>query len=128
MIALSGTVTDANGDFYAGSKSMKFWRFCLGNGGNTNSTIHLPSGASVLHFADSSSVTWSNEPLLMVDGWNGSLFGGGPQQIIFGNNAGGLTAGQLGKIQFQNPPGLAAGTSPPKIPPHRHIVPTPSLP
>jgi hypothetical protein len=122
-IVQSGTLTLANADFYAGSNSMQFGRLCLSNGGNTNSTVHLPSGASVLHFADSSSVTWSNEPMLMVDGWSGSLFGGGPQQIIFGNNAGALTAGQLGKIQFQNPAGLAAGTYPAKILASGEIVP-----
>jgi fibronectin-binding autotransporter adhesin len=122
-IAQSGTLTLANADLFAGSNSMQFGRLCLGNGGNTNSTVHLPAGASVLHFADSSSVTWSNEPMLLVDGWSGSLFGGGQQRIIFGNNAGALTAAQLGKIQFQNPAGLAAGNYPAKILSSGEIVP-----
>lgn len=119
----SGTLTMSSASLYAGSSSMQFGRLCLSSGGNTNSTIVMPAGASVLRFADSSSVMWSNEPMLMVQGWSGSPFGCGQQQIIFGNSASALTAGQLGKIQFQNPAGLAAGIYSAKILANGEIVP-----
>jgi hypothetical protein len=123
-IVQSGTLTLANANLYAGSNSMQFGRLCLSNGGNTNSSIYLPAGASILRFADSSGVVWSNEPVLMVQGWSGALGGGGQQQIIFGNSAAALKAGQVSKIQFQNPAGLAAGIYSAKILASGEIVPS----
>jgi hypothetical protein len=103
---------------------VQFGRLQLSTGGNTNSIISMPSGASTLRFANSSSVAWSNGPILFVQNWNGSLYGGGQQQIIFGNSSAALTAQQLAQIQFQNPAGLAAGTYPARILATGEIVPS----
>ncbi|HWD92182.1 MAG TPA: hypothetical protein VG938_07520 [Verrucomicrobiae bacterium] len=128
VITQSGTLTLANASLYAGSNTVQFGRVCLGDGGNTNSTLYMPSGASVVHFADSSSMTWSNDPVLIIANWSGSPLGGGAQQIIFGNSSAALTAAQLAQIQFQNPVGLAAGTYPAKILSSGEIVPVSSAP
>ena len=109
VIKQSGTLTLANASFYAGNNSVGLGRLCLSDGGNTNSTIYLPSPTSILSFADSRSVKWSNAPLLIVEGWIGSLYGGGQQRIIFGTNSNALTSAQVHQIQFHNPAGLAAG-------------------
>ena len=123
VIQQSGILTLANASLYAGSNTVQFGAVELSDGGNTNSTLYMPSSASVLHFADSSSMTWSNDPVLLIENWSGSVFGGGGQQIIFGNSAAALTAAQLAQIQFQNPAGLAAGTYPAKILSNGEIVP-----
>ncbi|HEX4263405.1 MAG TPA: hypothetical protein VH597_03615 [Verrucomicrobiae bacterium] len=123
VINQSGTLTLANASVYAGSNTMQFGRLCLSDGGNTNSTLYLPSGASLVHFADSSSMTWSNDSILIIANWSGSLFGGGAQQIIFGNSSTALIAAQFAQIQFQNPAGLAAGTYPARILSSGEIVP-----
>lgn len=125
IISQSGTITLANASLYAGSGSVQFGPLQLSNGGTTNSTISMPSGASTVRFANSSSIAWSNGPLLSVENWNGSLYGGGQQQIIFGNNSGALTAQQLAQIQFQNPAGLSSGTYPARILVSGEIVPDP---
>ena len=124
-VAQSGMLTLASASLFAGSNSLQFGRLFLSNAGLTNSTLNVPSGANVVHFADSSGVTWSNGPVLVVENWSGSLFGGGQQQIIFGNNAAALIAQQLGQIQFLNPAGLAAGTYSARILPTGEIVPNP---
>lgn len=128
VINQSGTLTLANANLYAGSNTVQFGRVCLSDGGSTNSTLYMPSGPSVVRFADSSSMTWSNDPLLVIQGWSGSLNGGGPQQIIFGNSSTALTATQLAQIQFQNPAGLAAGNYPAKILSTGEVVPSTSAP
>ena len=107
---------------------MDFGPLELLDGGDTNSTLYMPPGASVVHFADSSSMTWSNDPVLFIANWSGSLFGGGAQQIIFGSSSTALTAAQLAQIQFQNPAGLAAGTYPARILSNGEVVPVSSVP
>jgi hypothetical protein len=123
-IIQSGTLTLANASLYAGTNEVQFGALQLADDGNTNSTLYMPSGASTVGFADSSVVTWSNETLLTIENWSGSLYGGGQQQIIFGTNSAALTATQLGQIQFQNPAGLAAGSYPARILSNGEIVPS----
>jgi hypothetical protein len=65
---------------------------------------------------------------LTIENWNGSTRGGGDQQIIFGNNSSGLTAGQVGQIQFHDPAGFAPGTYPPRILATGEITPAPAGP
>jgi hypothetical protein len=81
------------------------------------------SGA-VLKFDNSSAVAW-NAGTLTITNWNGSASGGGPDQIFFGTDATGLTAGQLGQITWINPYGggnitgakiLATGEIVPPVP------------
>jgi hypothetical protein len=109
IITQSGTLTLASASLFAGSNSMQFGRLCLSSDGGTNSILSLPDAASVVHFADSSAVAWSNAVNLIVDHWSGAYFGGARQQINFGNDAGALADGQLGQIQFRNPAGVPAG-------------------
>jgi len=124
VIKQSGTLTLANANFYSGTNSVQLGALCLANDGNTNSTLYLVSPASIVNFADSSSVTWSNEPMLIVEGWSGSLFGGGAQQIVFGNNSNALTSTQLAHIQFHNPAALTNGIYPARILSNGEIVPS----
>lgn len=123
-ISQSGTLTATNATLNAGSGAVQFGPLQLSTGGNTNSIISMPSGASTLHFADSSSVAWSSVPTLFVQNWSGSLYGGGQQQIIFGNSSTALTAQQLAQIQFQNPAGLSSGNYPARILATGEIVPS----
>jgi hypothetical protein len=91
-------------------------------GAGTNSAISL-SGSAVMQFAGSSGLTWASNAVLAVQNWTGSLYGGGRQQIIFGNGGNALAAQQLSEIHFQNPAGLPAGSYPARILSNGEIVP-----
>jgi hypothetical protein len=123
VIKQSGTLTLANANFNSGTNSIQLGALLLASGGNTNSTLDLVSPTSIVNFADSSSVTWSNEPMLIIEGWSGSLSGGGAQQIVFGQNSSALTSTQLAHLQFQNPAGLNDGMYPARILSNGEIVP-----
>ncbi|GAA5118237.1 hypothetical protein JIN84_16245 [Luteolibacter yonseiensis] len=73
--------------------------------------LDLKSVGNILHFADSSSATWTDS-LTILD-WTGKSSGGGADQVFFGSNAAGLTPAQLAKITFLNP--TINGTSFPGI-------------
>src|ERR1017187_3102978 len=75
-----------------------------------NSTIDLGVGASVLRFAASSGVAWTAGTTLTIANWNGSITGGGAEQVVFSSNSSGLGAGQVSQIRFANPPGFPAGS------------------
>jgi len=75
-----------------------------------NSVIDLGAGAGVLQFAASSAVAWAGGTALTVSNWNGSVSGGGAEQLIFGASSAGLSAGQVAQIGFVNPAGFPAGT------------------
>ena len=81
----------------------------------TTAHIDLGTGASVLHFADSSAATWSG--FLEIDEWSGSPAGGGPDELFFGSTSSGLTGGQFADITFTIrtalPPALIARRSSP---------------
>jgi hypothetical protein len=67
----------------------------------SNATIDLAGSASRLSFANSSGRIWAGGATLTILGWNGNPFGGGAEQLKFGNNQLGLTANQLSQIRFQ---------------------------
>jgi autotransporter-associated beta strand protein len=92
-----------------------------------NSVIDLGVGSttSVLHFADSHLVAWTAAKTLTIDDWNGSLSGGGAEELLFGTTSSGLTASQIAEIQFLNPAGLGPGTWGAKILATGEIVPVP---
>jgi autotransporter-associated beta strand protein len=75
-----------------------------------NSTIDLGVGASVLRFAASSGVAWAAGTTLTIANWNGSITGGGAEQVMFDSNSSGLSAGQVSQLRFVNPPGFPAGS------------------
>ncbi|MDB5297011.1 MAG: autotransporter-associated beta strand repeat protein [Phycisphaerales bacterium] len=88
------------------------------------SVVDFGSGsASVLHFADSSGRTWSGT--LQVLRWAGDVGGGTGDQLLFGTSVAGLTTGQLSRVSFVDPVGLAAGTYAAQILPTGEVVPVP---
>jgi hypothetical protein len=95
-------------------------------GSGTNSSLNLPSGSCMLRFADSSAVPWASDGRLMVQGWSGSLTGGGLQQVIFGNGNTSLTTQQLAQIKFQNPAGVSAGLYPAIVLSNGEVIPDPN--
>jgi hypothetical protein len=125
-ITQSGTLTLTNASLYSGSNCTRLGALCLATGGTTNSTLYMVSPTSILSFKDSSSMAWSSEPMLIIEGWSGSVNGGGSQQIIFGNDSNGLNSSQLAHIQFHNPTGLAEGMYAAHILPSGEIVPATS--
>jgi hypothetical protein len=85
--------------------------------------IEFVSGSSKVTFADSSGQSWDST--LYVEGWNGSLSGGGADQLIFGNSASALTMSQLQQFRFS---GFPSGYWFAKILPTGEVVPTPVPP
>lgn len=75
----------------------------------------------LVHFADSSGMMWGST--FAVRSWNGSVYGGGGDRLIFGANNSALTPQQLSQIQFENPAGLAPGTYPARILATGEVVP-----
>lgn len=63
--------------------------------------INLAGDASQLSFANSSGEPWAGGAMLLISNWNGTLSGGGAEQLKFGNDQSGLTAAQLSQIQFR---------------------------
>ena len=121
----SGVLSLAGGTLSLGSGTHQFGLLELdGDTYTTNSTISLsPSNACVLRFADSKSITWSNQAVLTIENWKGSVSGSGTQQVIVGSSSSALTAQQLHQIQFHNPAG-ASGFFPATILSTGEIVPT----
>ena len=69
---------------------------------SATSTLDLGDGDSIVEFADSSGESWSSD-VLFITNWSGSEFGGGTDQIYFGEDSGGLGSSQLGRIVFVDP-------------------------
>lgn len=72
-----------------------------------NSIIDLGSGASIVHFADSSSAIWTGGKTLSIYNWSGIPTGGGTDAIYFGLNSSGLISGQLDQISFYSDNGAS---------------------
>src|SRR6185436_1240614 len=75
------------------------------------------------------SISWRDpfgrvQPILIIQGWNGSASGGGQHQLTFGSSLSGLS-GQLAQIRFVNPGGMPAGTYPARILATGEVVPGP---
>jgi hypothetical protein len=120
-ITQSGTLTMTNANLYSATNSVRLGPLVLGSG--TNSTLYMVSPTSIMNFADSSAAVWPDDSMLTVQGWSGSLYGGGQQQIIFGKNSSALTTAQLAHIQFYNPAGLTNGMYPARLLASGEIVP-----
>jgi hypothetical protein len=104
-VTSTGMLTLASGNWEANTGAEAFGKLALGGAHAGNSTITFPTGASSLSFSNSSSVAWDGQALLIIEHWNGSLTGGGPHQLYFGNSTTGLTAQQLAHIRFHDPAG-----------------------
>jgi hypothetical protein len=117
----TGMVTLADGAWFANTNDQSFGPLVLGSG--TNSTILLPSGPSTLRFAQCASLPWSNQAILTIEHWNGSVSGGGEHHLRFGTDAAGISLQQLVQIRFHNPGGVS-GLFPAAILPNGEIVPS----
>jgi hypothetical protein len=118
----SGLLTLGAGTWNEQSGGQQFGQLLLNSPPGSNATISLPPGSCQIRFANSSSVAWSNQAALVIDGWKGAANGGGMHQIIFGANASALTPQQLTQIQFRNP-GDASGIFPARILASGEVVP-----
>lgn len=87
-----------------GDANEQLGRFIL----SSNALINFTGSSTKLSFANSSAETWS-PVTLSISNWNGSLNGGGNEQLKFGTNASGLSASQLKQIRFINPAGFPNG-------------------
>jgi autotransporter-associated beta strand protein len=67
--------------------------------GAGSSTLSIGSTGSIINFADSSTDTWTGT--LAISNWNGSVTGGGSDQVFIGATND-LTVGQLADITFTN--------------------------
>ncbi len=76
---------------------------------SANGTISLGNQPLVLRFVDSSPLNWDSNSRLTIEGWSGSYFGNGSNQIYIGNTSGGLTPSQLSQVRFLNPVGSPPG-------------------
>ena len=68
-----------------------------------SSIINMGSGSSIIAFADSHLASWTGT--LKIYNWSGTQSGGGTDQLYFGSDATGLTAGQLSEINIYSDSG-----------------------
>jgi hypothetical protein len=102
-----GTFSMLGAIFYPGSGSNQFGTLIVGTtlGGTIDFGPGSARASSIVRFADSHSVQWNNTELA-IRNWNGSVAGGGADQLYFGNSPNGLNSAQLGVIHFYNPAGF----------------------
>jgi len=63
-----------------------------------------------------------------VTNWAGALNGGGANRLTFGQDGGGLSAAQVGQIEFINPVGLSPGAYSAQVLATGEVVPISSSP
>jgi hypothetical protein len=120
----SGVLTLSNAVVRAGPGEQQFGRLQLLNAGtNIASTLRMPAGACTIRFLDSSGLPWSAAATLTIENWSGSPFGGGTQQLLFGNSPDALTTQQLTQVQFRDPAGYPAGLYEARILSNGEVVP-----
>jgi hypothetical protein len=124
-IVQSGLLTLDGAAWQSGAGNQKLGQLQLDDAA---SVFFLPTNSCDLRFRDSSGLIWSTNAALTIQNWSGSLYGGGSQQLFFGNNSAGLTAQQLNAIHFQNPTGLPVGNYPARILATGEIVPDSGAP
>lgn len=123
QVTQSGLLTLADALWQSAPGGQRLGPLLVGISGTVSSLLTMPSGACVLNLGDSSGITWSNAATLNIANWDGSIYGGGNQRIIFGSTSAALTAQQLSQISFANPAGLSAGNYPARILATGEIVP-----
>ena len=74
-----------------------------------NSIIDFAGGHARINFGDSHLATWTSGRTLSIYNWNGLPAGGGNDRILFGINASGLSASQLGQVSFYSDSGTVGG-------------------
>jgi hypothetical protein len=122
-LTTSGLLTLGYATWNENTTGQQFGQLLVGAPAGSNATFSLPlSGNCVVRFANSSSVTWSNQADLLITNWKGSPNGGGNHQVYFGSSTAGLTPQQLSQVIFKNPNG-ASGNFPARILSTGEIVP-----
>ncbi len=119
----AATVTFGNGGILQANGFSEILGVVAVNGAGT---LDLSGSSGVMRFGDSSGQPWSD--LLSISGWQGLIGGGGDEQVIFGEDATGLTSGQLAAIRFVDPFGLAPGLYDAAILSNGEIVPGSLIP
>jgi hypothetical protein len=119
-ITQSGLLRSSTGLIFLGQGTHQFGAFQLDSG---QSALTLPLNTNcMVRFRDSSTQAWPGT--LIISNWSGSINGGGPHQIIFGNTSSALKLPQLSQIVFQDPQGKTPGLYPAKILSNGEIVPS----
>jgi fibronectin-binding autotransporter adhesin len=92
----------------------------------STSTIDMSSGASIIAFADSHSLSWTGT--LNIYNWTGTPnTGGGTDELFFGTGSTGLTASQLLDMQFYSGNGTGAYAAGALILANGEVVPIPEV-
>jgi hypothetical protein len=125
ILISGGTLLNGASDQIENNTGMELAGGTWNTGGNDEvlGTLTLDSGSiidlgdnstvnnSIVHYADSSSTTWTSDSasFLSVLNWSGNTSGGGTDQLYFGSSNTSLTTSQLGRMVFFNPVGLTPG-------------------
>ena len=81
-LTTAGLLTLGYSTWAENTTGQQFGQLLLSAPAGTNATFSLPSsGTCVVHFANSSSLLWSNQAGLLVANWHGSPSGGGASQF-----------------------------------------------
>src|SRR5205807_5722978 len=116
----SGLLTLSQGEWRAAAAAQSLGPLQVTVGSsNNNSAITFSGGSSTLRLANSSAQPWASSAILYINNWHGSTSGGGATRLYFGFNSSGLTAQQLGQIQFD----VSGGLYPAKILATGEVVP-----
>ncbi len=116
-VALGGGTLNLNGNGQmAGPLSL--------TAGTSTIDFGVGNSGAVFTLANSSAATWQSGATLSIADWNGSLTGGGSDELLFSSSTG-LTAGQIADISFLNPSGMAQGVYNAQLLPGGEIVPVP---
>jgi hypothetical protein len=126
LLTQSGTLTMISATLSIHAGEHRFGNLQLqSQSPETNSILRFsPTNNCVVRFDDSRDASWSTDATLTVENWAGSRDGQGAHRVIFGTNAGALTAEQLKHIVFLNPTGFEAGTYTAQILSTGEIVPS----
>jgi len=120
----TGLLTMAGGTWQAKPGRQEFGEVLVARSeyGSSNSTLSLPAAPCTVLFADSRAQNWETGATLFIRNWNGSLNGGGEQQVFFGDGSG-ITTQQLAQIRFVDVVGRLPGVFPATQAPNGEIVP-----
>jgi hypothetical protein len=128
-ITQTGTLTLAGGTWHLASELVRLGAVQLGTDGQASvSFLILSDEVTVLEFAASSGLPWSEGSTLVIENWGGSIGGGGFHQVRFGQHAASLTPAQAGAVLFQDPAGLAPGVYAGVMLANGELVPAVTLP
>ncbi len=121
VINTNATLVLNGGTFASAGFSQSLGALTIGSGISLID-FGVGSTSNVLSFANSSASQWTGT--LSIRDWTGTA-GGGSEQLFFGTDNTGLTAGQLAAISFVDPAGFNSGTYAAQMLSTGEIVPIP---